>query len=169
MHVLACRCICMLLTLMKSTSNTSDANAKHSILDLKSGLLQTGWRPRVEEMRSAFDAGVRGALDDALLLLRPPASGAPDAHSGLGIRRASSGRLPASPWAAELEPFVQERCDEPCATRTIAKGSMCSLVAHCRVPRCQRQPSSQTSRSSAITYIHVRRASAKGVSIELHC
>lgn len=60
-------------------------------------------------MRAAFDAGVQSALDDALLLLRPAASGVQDAHGSLSARRASSGRLPPSPRAAELEPYVQER------------------------------------------------------------
>jgi hypothetical protein len=69
-----------------------------------------GWRPRVEEMRAAFDAGMQSALDDALLLLRPAATpGVQDAPGSLGARRFSSGRLPPSPRAAELEPYVQER------------------------------------------------------------
>lgn len=68
-----------------------------------------GWRPRVEEMRAAFDAGVQSALDDAMLLLRPAAPGMHDATGSLGIGRAVSGRLPPSLRAAELEPYVQER------------------------------------------------------------
>lgn len=68
-----------------------------------------GWRPRVEEMRAAFDAGVRDALAGALLLLQPAPAATTAATEGFAVRRASSGRLPASPRAAELEPYVQER------------------------------------------------------------
>ena len=74
-----------------------------------------GWRPQVESARAAFDAGLRAALDGALLLLQPPASsgaGTSADTSAAAKRRFSfptQAPQPASGRAAELEPFVQDR------------------------------------------------------------